>query len=166
MKVKLDFGQEIDLLTQAEVAQVLAKRDTAMRAELAGKKYRRMPPLTGKAVSGVLDIGGESQAGWNGQPIGPDQGYVWAFRRLAVSGLTTGTTPDIVNLHRHGSGTGSVVWQFNGNNFAYTFSFAEMVFLPGETIRITNVGTFAATGNIGLTGDLVQVPSERLGELV
>jgi hypothetical protein len=174
MKFMLDFGREIDLLTKSEVAQVLAERDTAMRAELAGKKYRPRVRLSGYAVGGVLDIGGDTildrggtlGPAWNGQPVGPNAGYAWAIRRMVVSGLTpSATAPDVVNFAIHGSGSGAQ-WQLNGNSFGQTFSWGEMVIEPGESLRIFNQGAFTAAGLITLWCALVQVPAERLGELV
>jgi hypothetical protein len=83
--------------------------------------------------------------------------------------LTTGATPDIVNLHRSTPGaqyTGGTlsngIWQFNGNNFAYTFSFGEMVFLNGDTPVIVSVGAFASTARIVLSADFIETPQELM----
>jgi hypothetical protein len=90
------------------------------------------------------------------------------MRRMSVSGLTVGTTPDIVNLHRVTPNvtaipaTSSGIWQFNGNNYSYTFSFGELVFLEGETPVLVSVGTFAATGRVALSCDYLEVPEEYL----
>lgn len=174
MKFVLDFGREIDLLTAPEVAEVLARRDAAQRAQLAGIKYRPHVLLTGYPVAGVLDIGGDTITdrggglgpAWNGQPVGPLAGYAWAVRRMVITGLTpSATTPDVVNFYLHGSGAGPE-WQLNGNSFGQTFSWGEMVVMPGEVVRIASLGAFAAIGLIRLKLALVQVPAERLGELV
>ena len=73
-----------------------------------------------------------------------------------------------MNLHRKTPNlnslpvTSSGVWQFNGNNYAYTFSHHQMVFLEGETPVLTSVGTFAATGTITLEMDFDEVPELEL----
>jgi hypothetical protein len=161
------LGEAFETLTKPELKEGLAEHlaETEQRAIARGKKYGRLnPPITGQAAGGLLQMGGDfpntGPAGTAVQTVQPRPGYAWAMRRLSVSGLTTGTTPDIVNLYRR---TGSrPVWQFNGNNFAYTFSFAEMVYLEGETPILQSVGTFAATGVITLDADFVEVPQEEL----
>lgn len=165
-KFVLDFGSTVDLITPAEVEEILLKRDTQERARLAGIKYRRLPPLSGTAQSGKLDIGGDNPAGWSGHPVGPAAGYQWEVRLLSVNGLTSGSTPDIVNLFIQGAGSSFAWWQFNGNNFAYTFGRAELVLLPTESLRFASVGTFAATGTISIVGSVVQSPAEKFGEVI
>ncbi len=98
-----------------------------------------------------------------GNPAGPDSGYVWSVRLLVVEGLTaSATTPDVVNVRR---GTnGRIVWQLNGNQFAQTFGRGEMVLFHGEFLQLTSVGTFAATGAVIMHGLAEQVPAERVGE--
>ena len=39
--------------------------------------------------------------------------------------------------------TGAPLWQFNGNNFGYTFGRVEMTLSPGDTLKFASVGTFA-----------------------
>lgn len=175
-KVVFDFGIEMDMLNKGELDHSLAAQEERWkRAALAGRKYRRLPILSGFPVAGVLDIGGDTntpqaagsfagQPAWSGAKIGPTEGNAWEVKRLAVNGLTSGGTPDVVNLIRPGSGP-DAVWQFNGNNFAYTFGKLELVLLPSESMRLVSVGTFAATGQIRLSGEMVQIPAERLGEL-
>jgi hypothetical protein len=172
-KFSLEFGREIEIPTLGEMAVLLAQRDAQQRAQWAGKKYWRLPPLTGYAVSSALDIGGDTIAAragtlgpaWNGRPSGPAAGYVWELKRIAVAGLTaSATTPDVVNLIRHGSGVASgsaLVWQFNGNNWAYTFGNGELIIRAGETLRLKSVGTFAAAGLITLSGEGFEYTAER-----
>jgi hypothetical protein len=54
------------------------------------------------------------------------------------------------------------LWQFNGNNFGYTFGRLEMTLTGGDSLTFASVGTFAATGTIRVTGELVEVPAEML----
>ncbi len=97
------------------------------------------------------------------------------MRRMAVRGLTTGATPDVVNMFRSMADASAYVpagglsagdWQFNGNNFAYTFSFGEMVFFEGETPVLVSQGAFAATGQITLRADFVEVPQPLLWKVL
>jgi hypothetical protein len=174
---KFGIGEWFETLTKGELDESLAsyrKQAEEMQRQAArGRKYARLtPPVTGQASGGVLQMGGDfPNAGPAGTIVAapqPRAGYAWAMRRMSVSGLTAGSTPDIVNLHRQTPNinalptTSSGIWQFNGNNFAYTFSFGELVFLEGETPVLTSVGTFAATGRISLSADFLEVPQELL----
>lgn len=168
--IRIEAGAEFDVVSPGELDKSLAREAARARAAelemLAGIKYRRIPQLTGTAAAGVLDIGGDSQPGWSGKPVGPAQGYAWEIKLISVNGLTAGATPDVVNLFILGAGSNLAWWQFNGNNFSYTFGKAELVLLPGETLRIASQGTFAATGPVTLIGSAMQVPAEMLAKLV
>jgi hypothetical protein len=166
-KFTFKLGEVFESITQPEMKQALDEHlaDVEQRAIARGKKYGRLnPPVTGQEASGILQMGGDfpnsGPAGGLVQPPQPRAGFAWAMRRMSVTGLTSGTTPDIVNMYRR-TGT-RPVWQFNGNNFAYTFSFLEMVFLEGETPVLVSVGTFAATGQITLDADFLEVPQVEL----
>lgn len=158
-KFRVTAGAELDVLTQDELDKSLESYgDRLERARVRGIRYRRLPLLQGAAAGGVLTLG------QNAPTIGPDSGFAWSLRRLVVTGLTAGTTPDLVNLYRNGSGE-QPVWQFNGNNFGYTFGRLEIVVLGGETLVLQSAGTFAAAGTITLSGELVELPAEMLGKL-
>ena len=172
-KFKFGIGEIFEALTKNELDDSLTsyrRQATADQLEAArGRKYMRVT-VTGQAAGGVLQMGGDfpnaGPAGTIGPAPQPRAGYAWAIRRMSVSGLTVGTTPDIVNLHRISPGTvattSSGIWQFNGNNYAYTFSHEQLVFLEGETPVLVSVGTFAATGRIALSADYVEVPQVEL----
>jgi hypothetical protein len=159
-KFKLSAGAEIDLLTQGELAEALGQADQIQLARLNAIKHMRIPQLlTGKAAAGALALGESS-----GQVVGPRSGYIWSVRRLVVAGLTSGATPDVVNLFIGGP-SGQLVWQFNGNNFGYTFGRLELTLYGGETLALANVGTITATGQITLSGELLETPAQLIGRL-
>ena len=156
-------GSTFETATPAEVRQIVAEEraieEAREREAFRGIKWMRLPLLTGTAASSALSIGQASQ-------VGPASGYVWSLRRLIVNGLTSGGTPDVVNLFSNSAGTSIPLWQFNGNNFGYTFSKGEMTLRPGEILLLASVGTFAATGQITLSGELIEVPAEMLAKLL
>ena len=172
-KFEFGIGKIFESLTKNELDDSLsAFRRQATDDQLAaarGRKYMRTT-ITGQAAGGVLQMGGDfpnaGPAGTIGPSPQPRAGYAWAMRRMSVSGLTVGSTPDVVNLHRVTPGTvaatSSGIWQFNGNNYAYTFSHEQLVFLEGETPVLVSVGTFAATGRIALSADFIEVPQVEL----
>jgi len=142
-------------LDDAVQAGIEADRE---RERARGYKWMRLPTtLSGLIASSAIQLGVAK-----GQVCGPEQGYAWTLRRLIVTGLTTGTTPDVVNLFLNDRFSGPPIWQFNGNNFGYTFGRSEMVLMPGDTLSLQNVGTIAATGTVTLSGELEEVPAEML----
>jgi hypothetical protein len=172
---KFGIGEWFETLTKGELDDSLAsyrkQAEAAQRAAATGRKYMRLnPPVRGVAVGGVLQMGGDfANSGAAGVLVPapqPRAGYAWAVRRASVSGLTAGSTPDIVNLHRKTTNstpiTSSGQWQFNGNNYAYTFSHEQFVFLEGETPVLVSVGTFAATGTVTFDMDFIEVPEIEL----
>lgn len=148
----------LDLLTREELDAVMSKHaDRFMRQRVRGDTFMRLPLVYGTAANGALNIVSN---------VGPDGGYMWDISMLGISGLTAGATPDVVNMSFVGSAT-LPWWQFNGNNFAYTFSRGQMVMFSGETITLQSVGTFNATGQIILFGAIrAQVPSEKIETVI
>lgn len=90
----------------------------------------------------------------------PEEGYVWSLRHLVIEGLTTGATPDVVNILRGGR----IIWQLNGNQFCQTWGRGEMVIKGGEALAYQSVGTFNATGKIVIHGSAYQVPGPMIGK--
>lgn len=159
MKQQLGGLGVVDLLTAKEMKETLddslgSRLDNLVRDLFRADKFMRVPLVTGTPAGSALSID---------STVGPRQGYAWDISMLGMAGLSTGTTPDIVNMLFNG-GPQLPFWQFNGNNFAYTFSRGQMVMLPGETISLRSVGTLAATGTITLYGAIrTEMPAEKLG---
>lgn len=160
MKFMLDMQSEIDILTQGELDDSLAKsHDDLARALIRGVKWMRLPRLIGQAADSALVLGTQDTT------TGPKSGFAWSLRRLAVSGLTSGDTPDVVAFYR-GSSNNPAVWQVDGNFPFAKFGRGEFVLSPDDTLVVASVGTFAATGPVIVTGELTEVPAEMLGKLV
>jgi hypothetical protein len=161
-QVKIQGGMTLEIPNRDEIREDMAGVwDAQQRRLVRGIKWMRLPAtLSGAVKSSAITLGTGT-----GQIVGPEQGYAWAMRRLVVGGLTAGATPDVVNLYRNDGFNQVALWQFNGNNFGYTFNNLQLVLMSGDTFSLQNVGTIAATGTITLSGELVEVPAERLGEL-
>lgn len=159
MLTKFDIGAPIDTLTRGELSDELANHAQEWFRQLArGVKYLRFGPVAATIANSAFTLTGSTTG------LGPREGFVWSIRRVTVWGLTTGVTPDVANLYRNQS-SGVPVWQFNGNNFAYTFGKCELLLLPGEHLSLANSGTIAATGSISLSGDLLEAPAEEIFKL-
>jgi hypothetical protein len=150
-------GAELDIPTREEIAAVVSAQ---LRETYRGVKYMRLPVMSATPSASAVTIGDQAAG-----VIGPEQGYAWSLRRVVVDGMTTGTTPDVINMFRNAATGQPPLWQFNGNNFGYTWGPLEMVLQPGDSLKFVSVGTFAATGVIRVTGELVEVPAEMLPKL-
>ena len=160
--VQIQAGAKIEIPTRDEIRDdTIALWSAQEREQARGFKQMRLPEvLQGFAASSAITLGNTK-----GQFLGPESGYVWALRRLIVSGMTSGTTPDVINLYVNDRFAGPPLWQFNGNNFGYTFGKLEMIIRGGETLSLQSVGTFASTSLITLAGELTEVPAEMLYKL-
>jgi hypothetical protein len=155
--------EEAQQILDAALAENRAEEN---RAALEGIKYFRLPTLYATPASGTVVLG-QSWSGqsYTGQIIGPNQGFVWSIRRLSANGLGTGTSPDILNIYRNGTGV-APCWQLNGNNWGYSFGPTEMLLLPGENLIAASLGSLVATVQVTLTGDAIEVPQAMIGKLV
>jgi hypothetical protein len=159
MQTRLEIGAQLEMLTRSELgSELAAQTQEIFRQQARGCKYMRIPTTSVAIAASAFSLDG------SGAGLGPREGFVWSLRRVSVDGLTAGATPDVANLFRNGP-TGIKVWQFNGNNFAYTFGKLELLLLPGETISLVNSGTIAATGKVTISGDLQEVAAEEIYKL-
>jgi hypothetical protein len=162
-QVQIQGGVKIEIPDRDEIREDFSSVwEQQQRARVRGIKWMRLPEtLSGKPVSNAITLGVAT-----GQtPLGPESGYIWTLTRLVVTGLTAGATPDVVNLYRNDRFAGPPLWQFNGNNFGYTFGKLRVTLGAGDTLSLQNVGSIAATGLITVSGELIEVPAERAGEL-
>lgn len=143
-------------------AEIRASVGVALREQARTFKWMRLPEiLFGTPAASAITLGVNTGQG----ALGPEQGYAWCIRRLVVSGLTSGGTPDVVNLFRNDRFSGPPLWQFNGNNFGYTFGRYELTLFPGDTLSLQNVGTITSTSRILLSGELEETSAERIYEM-
>jgi hypothetical protein len=165
-------GAPVDIPTPGEVADAVDARARAFAREqrqieteremerARAVKWMRLPVLSGTASASAITL-----SDLNGAPLGPDQGFAWNLRRIVIDGMTSGATPDVLNMYRNAITGQPPLWQFNGNNFGYTFGNLAVVLLSGDFLKFASVGTFAATGTIRVTGEVVEVPAEMLPKL-
>jgi hypothetical protein len=170
--VRLLAGTIVDIPTREEMGayvgdalagyQAIIDERDRQRERARGVKWLRLPIMQALPSGGAVTLDEHTA---HAEP-GPQQGYAWSITRMIVDGLTSGTTPDVVNLYRNGITGQPPLWQFNGNNFGYTWGIGQMILSPGDTLKLASTGTFAATGLIRVTGELFEVPAEMLSKLV
>lgn len=159
MKTVLQLGSTLDTLDRGELRSELALQTQDELRQLARScKYLRLPNTSMAVASTAASLDG------SGAGLGPRDGFIWTIRRLAISGLTTGATPDVVRVFRD-SPTGIPVWEINGNNWSYTFGKCELLLLGGETLSFASVGVINAAGPLTISGDLLEVAAEEIFKL-
>jgi hypothetical protein len=91
MKIRLDAGVEMDLLSPDEFSKGLEAHNRSWFEEMAaGVKHLSLPLASAVPAAGAVSIGASVQP--DGTIIGPREGYVWSLERITVSGLKTGDT--------------------------------------------------------------------------
>src|SRR5215470_6292778 len=105
-----------------------AQRDQLAREteRLRGIKTGFRLPILIKTGSNPFSVGGDFYTQSGQMPQKPDEGYAWALRHLVIEGMSTGATPDVINILR----AGRVIWQLNGNQFAQTWGRGELWVRP------------------------------------
>jgi hypothetical protein len=164
--LKLGFdglGGKLDGLDKMASDLLMAERD-----RYRGVKWMRLPLLQGLVTASGISIGENIGAGEGQQQrVAPDEGYAWSIRRLCVTGLTFGATPDVVNIWRSSSAQqGGFLWQLNGNSPGSTFGVGEITLFPGDSLAVVSQGTVgAAVGTlITISGEGVSTPAEMFAK--
>jgi len=162
-KVTLQGGTHLEIPNRDEnredVARVMDERELV---QARGVKWMRLPEMYGTPAASALVM----DEAHGTLVVGPEQGYTWSLMRIVVDGLTASSTaPDIVNMYRN-SINSAPLWQFNGNSFGYTWGKLQMTLKGGDTLKFQSVGTFAATGRIRVSGELIEVPAEMDWKLI
>lgn len=161
--VKLHAGVELHNMSPDEFRRLLAEESALQRAAAVTIKWMRLPEtLQGKASGGALLLNSATSP----LILGPRSGYFWSCMRLVVDGLTSGGSPDVVNLYRNDNTLAAPLWQFNGNNFGYTFSRMQIGIDSGDWFTLANAPgtTISSTSTIRLSGEVLEIASERKGE--
>lgn len=124
---------------------------------LRGIKYMDVIPYARQVGANPFAIAADS-----GQQLAiPESGYVWFVRYMTIEGMTSGATPDVINILRRGR----IFWQLNGNQFAQTWGRGEKWLFQGETLSFASSGTFNSTAQIIISIGVEQVPAEEIGKL-
>lgn len=164
MKTILELGAQLDTLDAKELENALARQSQEwFRQHARGIKYLRFGPYAATIAANAFSFDGSGAA--QNAATGPRDGFVWSIRRLLVTGLGTGATPDVINFYRNRT-TGTPIWQLNGNSFGQTFGKCEMLLLSGETLSFANSGSVTATGTVTVSGDVIEVAAEEIYKLV
>jgi hypothetical protein len=155
VKFKIAAGAEIDLLTQGELKDTLRGMMTSWVAEVSmGDRYRRFSAY-GDIADSALSIGGTPE-----QEIGPDEGFVWSVKRLAV----TNYDPDAeaLGLYINGTDSSGVVEPILSRYNPYDAN--QLILYPGERLWIAG-SSLTSSGRVWVTGQARELPISLLWRL-
>jgi hypothetical protein len=158
MDIQAHLSARFDTLQKSvdRAAKLQEESQAFLMEQARGVKAIRLP-VEQAAGANPFSMGGDVGT----LNVSPEQGYVWSLRALTIEGLTTGATPDVINIRRS-SAQGQILWQLNGNQFAQTWGRGEIVIFAGETLFYQSVGTFVSVATIKAYGMAEQVPGEKI----
>lgn len=155
MKVKIAAGAEFDVLTQKEMEQSLKGMMTSWVSEVSrGDRYRRFS-VFGDIADTALSIGGTPA-----QDIGPDEGFVWAVKRLAIANYDP--TAESLDLYINGTDSSAVVEPGLARYSSYDAN--QLVLYPGERLWVAGTD-LTSTGRVWVTGQARELPISLLWRL-
>lgn len=146
MKVKIQAGAEFDTATPAEIRKELDSVRTSWMAEVAkGDHFVRFSAF-GDVAGGALLIGDK-------EDIGPQPGFVWSIKRIAVSSPFAEAT-DTLDLFQGAASNSSLIVPKLGR--FTTFTSNSLVLYPGDGLVFS--GAVAGPGRVWVTGQAREVP--------
>lgn len=151
MKMKLQAGMDIDLLTESEVRGALADFATDWVKEmLRGVKFRKAGGQAQKAA-GVFSIDGSTQTG----DMGPAPGMIWSVTNVALGGGGFVQGTDLVSIF-HGDNSSLNVVR-SGVTRDASFPIGVLVVGPGDYLTVAGAATGAAN-DVAVTLLCAEVP--------
>lgn len=158
-KFKLDFGAEVELLTQGELDDSVNKLPGGIWGEYArGLKHLDLPVLSGKVAGGQITLGASDVA--DQTLCGPRQGYVWRVVRVSIYGLAAG---DAVQLYKGDVAASRFVTAIAAANPCFTPSHG-LLLKPGNYLTVDGSGLVAT--NIVVTGEVIEAPAEQIFKVI
>lgn len=144
MKVKLEAGASLDLLTKSEVDEVLRSWHNEVRA---GVKY---PLFSAQAVADANGL-----VSFTADTLGPAEGFVWDVRRLAVYAPSWDTATDLARIYiNEPSPARLVAWnvatQLQFEPHALVLNYGSTLYITGGVMTVGDVFT--------ITGQAKEVP--------
>ena len=158
MKTTINPGSPIETLTRDELRGELDRSTQEWFRQYArGVKYMRFGPIAvvpDSAAGGLVDTDGSPE-----NP-GPNSGFIWTVKRMAIQGLASG---DSLSIYR-GNTFGVPLWVLTDTNPIATFGKMEIVLMPGENLILS--GTLSGDQTVYFAGDVLECAAEEIIKLV
>ena len=157
MKVKIEAGAELDVLTSGELRAELDKAAASWRAELArGVTFRRASVNASPSGAGTWQITEPRDS------LGPREGFVWALTRLSAFGSAWDQGTDTFSLYTNDVNPSQLV--VAEQLVPLLVDVGSVVLNPGETLAIA--GTNAAAGQIHVNIAAIELPQSIAWRLI
>lgn len=163
MKAKIEAGGTLELLTQGELRDELARAMEGWRAELGrGVKFRKFSAQA-TVSGGVWSVGGGAAAAQK-QTLGPAPGFMWSVTRIAVSGGGYNNGADDWDLFSDAAQPSNLILL----NFGVGDQWEPgVIVLTGpEELVFVGRGTGIAGTDIHISGQAIEVPVQQGWRLI
>jgi hypothetical protein len=163
VKFKLSAGAEIDTMTAQEFRQELASWFGESVKGARPIRFSAQGTITGNAVT----VGGLDATANSGR-TGPEAGYVWDVRRVAVSGLTNASDPTSLFVNANDA-LHLILPAFTGVSGAigyHDWPKGANMLMPNDRLVCASTGSIAATGIVTLVGMAWELPIGQLWRMV
>lgn len=157
MRVKLEAGAQLDLITAEEVRNTL---DAWYSEIMRGVTFRYIGGQTNQAA-GVFSIGGASDSE---DVLGPRAGFMWAVTRLAVSGNGFNPAADTFTVYINDQSPSKLVVQNIVRQ--QLFDMGVLVLTAKDRLLVTGPATGAAGTDVTLSGAAIEVPVQLAWKLL
>jgi hypothetical protein len=149
MRFKIHAGGELDIPSAKEIRAEVDGAMSSWAAEIGrGDKYRRFS-VFGTIAGGLLSIGDQST-----ERVGPEAGFVWSVKRLALYNYNPDTEGNELNLYVSSPNASALVMPAMDNY--NSFDANQLVLYGGETLYVD--GTHVGDGKVWLTGQARELP--------
>lgn len=157
MKVKIEAGATMDVLTAKEMRQELDQALTAWRGEVArGIRWRRISTF-GTPSGGSVTIGDGAE-----DRIGPANGMLWQVKRVSVTGYVPPAWGGVDRLAVYTSSVTPSSTLVGALESPYQQLYDE-VLGGGQTLIVS--GTVATTARVWLTVSVKEAPESLMWRL-
>jgi hypothetical protein len=163
VKTKFEHGAVFDMLNKDELIDGLHRGYQNWLGEVTRGITMRRFTAQGTIASTAVTIGGPNQD----ERLGPEPGFVWSVRRLAVSNITLGTDSLAIFVNDNGPSSLIMPRAFNmtGQLGAQFFDGNQLVLNGGDQLLFTGTG-LNATGIVTIAGMAMELPITMMYKLI
>ena len=153
MKQQVTAGGTLDVLTKGEMVEGLREWMVSLAQGARPITFSAQADIT---AAGTLRVGGEDRTG----TTGPEPGFMWIVRRLALQGPDPATDPTSIYLTDNLAnrlvfpGLTGATWSTGYK----AFNAGEFVVSGDDKIIVASTAPLAATGTVTLTGAGLMFP--------
>lgn len=159
MLQQLKPSGQVDLLTSKEVERLMGDLKDWMAESVRGARPIRFV-ATGLIAGNAVTVSGDTPS----NRLGPEAGFYWMVRRIAVTGLTLATDP--TSIYINAAAADHLVYPNLTGLAASTgyksFTRDECMLVPNDRLVIASTGAVAATGTVVVSGAAVELPASLL----